>query len=53
MTNSAEKRGQIIEHLERALALADKLGDGDTGFMIERGLDEARARQFRLARRLD
>jgi DNA-binding ferritin-like protein len=53
MTESPEKRGQIIEHLEQALALADELGDGDTGFLIERALDEARSRQFRLASRLD
>jgi hypothetical protein len=51
--DSPQKRGRIIKHLERALALADELGDGDTGFLIERALDEARARQFRLAGRLD
>jgi hypothetical protein len=28
MKNSAEKRGQIIEHLEQAFALAAELGDG-------------------------
>ena len=53
MSNSPEKRGQIIKHLEQALALADEIGDGDTGFLIERALDEARSRQFRLAGRLD
>jgi hypothetical protein len=53
VNNSPEKRGQIIEHLEQALALADELGEGDTGFLIERALDEARSRQFRLAGRLD
>jgi hypothetical protein len=45
MTNTAEKRGHIIEHLQQALALADEIGDGDTGFLIERALDEARSRQ--------
>ena len=32
MINAAKKRGQIIKHLEEALALA-----GGTGFLIERG----------------
>jgi DNA-binding ferritin-like protein len=53
MTNSPDKRGQIIKQLEQALALADKLGDGNTGYLIERALDEARSRQFRLVGRLD
>jgi hypothetical protein len=48
--NSAETRGQLIKLLEQALALADELGEGDTGFLIERALDEARSRQFRLGR---
>jgi hypothetical protein len=47
MIDSAEKRGQIIKHLEDALALADELQDGPTGYLIERALDEARSRQFR------
>jgi len=34
--------------LEDALALADEIEDGETGFLIERALDEARSRQFRL-----
>ena len=48
VNNSPEERGQIIEHLEQALALADEL-DGNTAFLIERALDEARSQQFRLA----
>jgi hypothetical protein len=36
MTDEAEKRGELIRHLEEA-----------TGFLIERALDEARSRQFR------
>ena len=48
MTNEAEKRGQLIRHLEDALALADEIEDGEIGFLIERALDEARSRQFRL-----
>jgi hypothetical protein len=43
MRSSAEKRGQIIKFLEQAFALADELGDGDTGYLIERALAEARA----------
>jgi hypothetical protein len=35
------------------LALADELRDGSTAFLIERALDEARSKQFRLAGRLD
>jgi hypothetical protein len=53
VNNLAEKRGQIIKLLDQAFALADELGDGDTAFLIERALDEARARQFRLAGRFD
>jgi hypothetical protein len=36
MTDEAEKRGQLIRHLEEALALADEIEDGYTGFLIER-----------------
>jgi hypothetical protein len=28
MTDEAEKRGQLIRHLEEALALADEMEDG-------------------------
>ncbi len=48
MTDEADKRGQLIRHLEDALALADEIEDGEIGFLIERALDEARSRQFRL-----
>ena len=44
---SREKRGQLIRHLEDALALADEIEDGQTGFLIERAPDEARSRHFR------
>jgi hypothetical protein len=47
VADEAEKRGQLIRHLEEALALADEMEDGQTGFLIERALDEARSRQFR------
>jgi hypothetical protein len=47
MTDEAEKRGELIRHLEEALTLADEIEDGQTGFLIERALDEARSRQFR------
>jgi len=48
MMDQAEKRGQLIRHLEDALALADEIQDGYTGYLIERALDEARSIQFRL-----
>ena len=48
MMDEAEKRGQLIRHLEDALALADEIQDGQTGSLIERALDEARSHQFRL-----
>jgi hypothetical protein len=44
----AEKRGEIIKHLEHALAIADEIEDGETGYLIERALDAARSRLFRL-----
>jgi hypothetical protein len=47
MIDVAEKRGQVIKHLEEALSLAD-IEDSATGFLIERALDEARSRLFRL-----
>jgi hypothetical protein len=53
MMDSAEKRGAIIRYLEEALALTDELNEGSTGFLIERALDEARARHFRLIRNED
>jgi hypothetical protein len=37
-TDEAEKRGRLIRHLEEALALADEIEDGQTGFLIERTL---------------
>jgi glutamate mutase epsilon subunit len=48
MMDDAEKRGQLIRHLEDALALADEIQDGHAGYLIERALDEARSRLFRL-----
>jgi hypothetical protein len=47
MIDPAQKRGELIRHLEDALALADEIQDGQTGFLIEHALDEARSRQFR------
>jgi glutamate mutase epsilon subunit len=47
MMKEPEKRGRLIRHLEDALALADEIQDGHTGYLIERALDEARSRQFR------
>jgi hypothetical protein len=51
MTNVAEKRGQLIKFLEEALAVSDEIEDANTGFLIERALDEARASQFRPPRK--
>jgi hypothetical protein len=47
-----EERGQMIQHLEKALAHAYELGDGNIRFLVERALDEARSRPFRLDGRL-
>jgi hypothetical protein len=33
MTDEAEKRGELIRHLEEALTLADEIEDGQTGFL--------------------
>ncbi|QOZ50521.1 hypothetical protein XH90_03475 [Bradyrhizobium sp. CCBAU 53338] len=41
----AEKRGEIVRYLEDALALADEIDEGETGYLIERALDEARSQQ--------
>jgi hypothetical protein len=46
MINEAEERGKIIKHLEDALAIAEEIGDGTTGYLIEQALDEARSRLF-------
>jgi hypothetical protein len=35
MIDKADKRGQLIRHLEDALALADEIDDGRTGYLIE------------------
>lgn len=39
----AEQRGRLVKLLEHALEIADQLNDGNTGYLIERALDEARA----------
>jgi hypothetical protein len=46
MTDQAAARGELIRYLENALAIADEIEDGKTGYLIERALDEARAHQF-------
>ena len=46
--NSADQYGKLIRLLEEAMALADDLKDGTSGYLIERALDEARSRLFRL-----
>jgi len=47
MTDASDTRGRIIHLLEQALALADEINDGDTGYAIERALDLARAQAFK------
>jgi hypothetical protein len=47
MIDPADKRGEIIKHLEDGMAIAEELEDGPTGYLIERALDEARSRHFR------
>ena len=47
MVDSVERQGAMIKLLEDALALADELNDGGTGYLIERALDEARAQHFK------
>jgi hypothetical protein len=42
------KRGEIIRRLEDALSIADEIEDAATGYLIERALDAARSRLFRL-----
>jgi hypothetical protein len=45
MLDAARKRAVLIEHLVSASSLAEELGDGTLGFLIERAIDEAHARQ--------
>jgi hypothetical protein len=47
MIDSAEKRGKIIRYLEEASAIGDEIGDHESGFLIERALDQARSYHFR------
>jgi hypothetical protein len=46
MTDQAAARGELIRYLENALAIADEIEDGKTGYLIERALDEARSGQL-------
>jgi hypothetical protein len=43
---TTEIRSAIITYLEGALQFADKINDATTGYLIERALDEARAKQM-------
>ena len=47
MKDASDTRGRIIHLLEEALALADEIKDGDTGYAIERALDVARGQAFK------
>lgn len=51
MSGSPEKRGRLIALLEEAIELAEEIEDGNTTYLIERALDEARAQFFRLAKK--
>lgn len=51
MTDTAEERGRLIGLLEQAMELAEKMEDGNTAYLIERALDEARSQVFRLAKK--
>ena len=46
--SDADMRGTMIGLLEEAQTLAETLGDGATGYLIERALDETSAGQFRV-----
>jgi hypothetical protein len=48
MINPADRRGELIKHLEDAMAIIDELEDGMTGHLIEGALDETRGQFFRL-----
>jgi hypothetical protein len=48
MMDAAERRGDLIGLLERALTVAEDLGDATVAYLIERALDQATAEQFRL-----
>jgi DNA-binding MarR family transcriptional regulator len=47
MKDASDSRGRIIHLLEKALAFADEINDGDTGYAIERALDVVRAQAFK------
>ena len=42
----AQARAAMLAYLEGALEFADQINDATTAFLIERALDEARAKQF-------
>jgi hypothetical protein len=44
---SKKQTHHILTKKNRESARADEAEDGQTGFLIERALDDARARQFR------
>jgi len=51
MKNVSDTRGRIIHLLEEALALTDEINDGDTGYAIERALDEPEHKHLNRCRR--
>jgi hypothetical protein len=46
-----DQRSELIRLLEQALAVSEDIEDGQTGFLIERALDQARSTAFRPTRR--
>jgi hypothetical protein len=44
--DTPRKRGELIQKLEEALAISEELHDAETGYLIERALDQARSQLF-------
>lgn len=43
MRDTAKPRAEMIEYLEKALALSEQTNEPIVGYLIERALDEVRA----------
>ena len=48
--DTANQYRKLIRPLEQAMAVADDLEEGSTGYIIERAFDEARSRQLKASR---
>jgi hypothetical protein len=51
MKDATARRMALIDHLENARNLATELGEAIAAYLIERALDEVRARQYATAPR--